>query len=133
MQALTASSAGRGSVGPLLVMNKPLGGGDCNYEPGTVWPLTLSGQKGVVDGSGLNNIGLLVRTCGRIIERDTSSPATWLRIDDGSGVTVKCTVPDDVAIDPSWTYVAVTGISSIGDDLCRLIRTRTSEDITPFP
>ena len=103
--------------------NRNLGGGPFGF------------QAGIGDGAGLNNIGLLVRTWGRIVERDASSPATWFRIDDGSGVNVKCVVSGGVSIDPNWIYVGVTGISSCekpGDDLLRLIRVRDAADIRAY-
>ncbi|HOM73298.1 MAG TPA: hypothetical protein PLP86_13740, partial [Armatimonadota bacterium] len=72
----------------------------------------------------LNNIGLLVRTCGK-----------FTYIDDGSGINLKCIVPDDVTLDENWTFVAVTGISScemVGDELHRLLLVRSQSDITSY-
>lgn len=124
-----------GSVEPVGMNCRVVGGGDKNYLPGALWPNTLSGQKGVLDGVGLNNIGLLVRAWGRITEKDSATPPTWLRIDDGSGASVKCLIPSTVEIDPGWLFVGVTGISScekVGDDLLRLLRVREQSDITPY-
>jgi len=104
-----------------------LGGGVHGARP--------SGQYGFTDASGLNNIGLLVRTSGKITEFDTASPKTWFTIDDGSGAKVKCVVPDSVTIDPGWQWVGVTGISScetVGEEIHRLLRVRGQSDITPF-
>lgn len=81
------------------------------------------------------NIGLLVTIWGRITERDSASPANWFKIDDGSGIGVKCVVPSGVVLEPSWNFVGVTGISSceiVGEELHRLIRIRTQDDIFPF-
>ena len=128
IQASTAIPVGSRGAEPLGMTNRSLGGGDWKYELATG-----EGQRGVLGGSGLNNIGLLVRVVGRIVERDTASPATWFKIDDGGGVNVKCLLPSGVTVEPSWLYVGVTGISSCeksGDDLLRLIRVRDADDIT---
>ena len=130
--AQCASPNSTGSVAPLGLSNWALGGGAKTYLPSSPWPTTLFGQNGVKDGVGLNNIGLLVRSWGRIVERDTATPAAWFRIDDGSGVGVKCVVPSGAIVNPGWLYVGVTGISScekIGDDLLRVIRIRNAGDI----
>ena len=104
---------------PALGMNNlRLGGADFYY------------QSGVTGGSGLNNIGLLVTTCGQV----TSTGSDYFTIDDGSGVNVKCVVPEDVTL-PREGYVCVTGISSCevaGEYLSRLIRVRTQKDIVMF-
>lgn len=108
-------------VEPLVILNKSIGGAAHGLQ---------SGISGAAD---LNNIGLLVTTSGEITERDATSPPAWFKIDDGSDVNVKCLVPSGVSIDPSWTYVVVTGISSCekpDNDLLRLIRIRSADDIT---
>ena len=64
------------------------------------------GQQGIIGAFGLNNTGLLVRTWGRIVERD-----------------------------PTWSYVGVTGISSCekdGTELHSVLRVRTQSDIVPY-
>ncbi len=117
-------------VQPLGMNNKTLGGGDWHYDAGTG-----AGQMGITGGSGLNNIGLLVRTWGKVKAFDPSTTPTWFVIDDGSGVDVRCEVPSGVAVHKTWTCVGVTGISSrenIGGVLHRLLRVRTQADITPF-
>lgn len=116
-----------GFVGPLGMSCKAIGGADWNYDSSTG-----AGQRGVVGGAGLNNIGLLVRTCGKVTQFDTAVPPTWFKIDDGSGVSVKCVVPDDVTINTGWQIVGVTGVSScekVGDDLERVLLVRTQDDI----
>jgi hypothetical protein len=93
------------------------------------------GSAAVGEVPGLTNVGLLVRSWGKITEFDTAIPVTWFKIDDGSGVNVKCVVPDDVIIDPGWQFVGVTGVSSCeksGDELHRLLRVRQQSDITPY-
>ncbi|HPP73663.1 MAG TPA: hypothetical protein PLU88_00875 [Armatimonadota bacterium] len=100
------------NIKPVGMNNLWLGGGESAL------------QQGVLGGSGLNNIGLLVRTCGK-----------FTYIDDGSGINLKCIVPDDVTLDENWTFVAVTGISScemVGDELHRLLLVRSQSDITSY-
>jgi len=115
-----------GVVDPLSLPNRSLGGG----------PFGLQG--GITEAFGLNNIGLLVRTWGRVVGVEPVTPPampTWIEIDDGSNVSVKCLAPAGVTINPSWTYLVVTGISScenIGGELHRLLRVRTQDDITPY-
>lgn len=100
--------------------NKWLGGGDFVYDPGP--PVT--GQRGIKDATGLNNIGLLVRTTGKVTALDTTNPAQWFRIDDGSNVqTTVAYPPFAYAVDD---YVTISGISSCevdgNGDLQRVLR-----------
>jgi hypothetical protein len=122
VQADVIASAGSGEVRPVCMNNKSVGGGDWFYDP------TGGGQKGVQGGVGLNNIGLLVRTFGRV---GLTGPDFYY-IDDGSNVGfgtpfagVKVQVLPGVSIPPSgYPMWIVTGISScyrLGDDLQRLI------------
>lgn len=122
--AAGASANGTGTIAPLGLNNKSLGGGD--------WSVSGSGagQKGVLGGQGVNNIGLLVRTCGRIM----SSDSTGFYIEDGSALTpqVKVLVPSGTPTPPTGKYVMVTGVSScykIGNDLYRQVRVRNGQDI----
>lgn len=130
ISAGTLSIAGAGSVAPVYVNNVALGGGSWSYGPGTG-----VGQCGIFGAFGLNNIGLLVRVSGRITEFDTAVPRTWFKIDDGSGVGVKCVVPTGVTINPAWQRVSVTGISSCekpGAQVQRLLRVRSAADIQAY-
>lgn len=123
------------SAEPLFLINSRLGGGD--------WMYSLSsgaGQKGVKGGAGLNSIGLLVNTMGRVTFADTGNGYFCLddgsALDDGSGhlgVKTLGTVPVEEGQDPVGKYVKVTGISSCyqsGSDLFRLIRS-TQVSIIP--
>jgi predicted outer membrane repeat protein len=118
-----------GIVEPLAMTNKALGGGDWLYDPSTG-----GGQMGVADGEGLNNIGLLVKTIGKVtvVEDD------YFYVDDGThardasimvGVRVRCGVIEKPV---AGQYVSVTGISSIikiNGRHFRSIRPRTEADI----
>lgn len=109
---------------PLGMPGRTLGGGDFRYDGAS----PIKGQRGVTGGSGLNNVGLLVTTWGRMLY---DGPHDF-RIDDGSGVLVRCKTPASVAVNPLWQIVNVTGISSCqveGSDLVRVLRVRAAEDI----
>ena len=90
------------ALDPVGMNNRALGGG--NFEDS----IHNQGQYGVPGGSGTNNIGLLVRVWGRVIESGTH----YVVIDDGSGVGVRV---DTTAAPntPSAGYIAVTGVSSL--------------------
>ena len=112
-----------GSVLPVGMTNMSIGGG----------PLGL--QVGVKGGYGTNNIGLLIKSWGTVTEVDPAETPTWFRIDDSSGIGVKCLVPSGVVIDPGWTRVTVVGACScedVGGEVHRLIRVRTQDDIVPY-
>ena len=100
--ATDALQNGCGQVAPMVVSGKALGGGDWHYLSATG-----AGQNGT-GGKGLNNTGLLIRMCGRVTSRGDG----FFHINDGSGADVKCVLPDPATLDPTWDYVAVTGISS---------------------
>jgi len=87
------------ALDPLAMTNKALGGGAFGSPP--------AGQVGVTGGTGLNNIGLLIETTGRV----SGGSGNSFYIDDGSDVTVKATVSGG-GIPSNGSYVTVTGISS---------------------
>lgn len=101
-----------GDVNALLMTNKTLGGTD--------FKVAGIGQPGVKAGVGLNNIGLLVRVFGQVVERDTSPTPTWCKIDDGSDKNIRVEFKPGAAVPALNTFAAVTGISSCyksGSDL----------------
>jgi len=121
ISASSIQQVGTGSIEPLALTNRALGGGDWMWDPSSG-----AGQRGVSGGIGLNNIGLLVRTTGRVISSDSG----WFVLDDGSGVVVKCVVVPGVGLPDVGSYVVVTGISScerVGDEIHRLLRVRDVE------
>lgn len=119
----------RGTIAPLTLSNKALGGSAWNYDS-----VIGTGQRGVENGIGLNTIGLLVKTTGLV----THTEGSYIYIDDGSqvddfgtykGITVYC---GTLAQPMVGQYVAITGISTItkiGDKCYRCIRPRTNADI----
>ena len=130
IEASSTEDGGDGSVDPIGLVHKLLGGGSA--APG------VAGQEGVAGGAGLNNIGLLIRAWGKV----TQVGEGYLYIDDGSalkdgtstgaeenvGVRVIC----DPAGYSSGEKVEVTGISSCfwtPSGIARRILTRKPEDI----
>ena len=106
---------------PIAMGNRQLGGELLNAR-----------TPGVTDGIGVNNIGLLVTTWGKVVEIEPGENPAWFKIDDGSGIVLKVSVPSTVTINPTWQYVFVTGISSVevnGGIVSRLLRVRTQSDI----
>lgn len=126
VDASTVLPVGSGSVKPMSVLQKYLGGGDWFYDPAA-----CVGQRGVKDGVGANNLGLLVTSVGRV----TSTGEGFLYMDDGShlldgtttdgrenlGVRVQC----DPRLYSVGDVLRVTGISSTmerGGYLYRLLK-----------
>lgn len=126
-----SAAAMAAEVAPLAVSNRALGGGALNqYTPG------------VAGGVGLNNIGLLVKTSGKVTAVDTANSCFY--IDDGTGlldgsghVGVRVAY-DNLAAGNSITppavdsYVLVTGICStivINSNIQPNLRPRRDADI----
>jgi len=125
----TVTQNGTGTIEPLVVSNRAIGNGDWFYDAATG-----AGQKGVreyrwvknsddtwvqelLDAEGLDNIGLLITTFGRV----TYNASGYFYIDDGSacrdnsaytGVKVLGTVPVEAGVDPVGKYVKITGVAS---------------------
>jgi len=114
---------GSGSVEPLVMISRDLGGED-NLDP-----MTGAGQQGAEGAAGVNNIGLLVWTTGEVTYADPGG--AYFYIDDGCGLTDVSghvgvrVLPCGLAVPGQGTYVKVIGISSCfkdGDHLYRQIR-----------
>lgn len=110
---------------PLGMYNRAIAGGNA------------TDQHGVSDGFGLSNIGLLVRTWGRVTYVDPA--LEFFYIDDGSGIGdgsghagVRIRI-QELAITPAADqYLTVTGISGLykpGSDRLRLVMPRSVDDI----
>jgi len=128
IEASTINASQGDELAPVGMTNKSVGGGDWNYDP-----MLYSGQRGIAGASGLNNIGLLVRTWGRVIEAEPQSGS--FTIDDGSGPGLQCLVPEGAAPPELQAYVVATGISSCeksGEELHRLLKPRDAADIRPL-
>lgn len=106
-------------IAPVLMANVAVGGGNYGIVP--------TGQCGVTNGTGLNNVGQLVATSGRV----QSTGGGYLYIDDGSGpVMIDCTtLTNPPALN---SFVSVVGISSLyrsGRNIIRLILPRNDLDV----
>jgi hypothetical protein len=110
LSATSATSTGSATVAPLAMTNKAIGGGN------------TTGQLGVAGGTGINNIGLLIKTFGKVTTKGTG----WFMITDGSGVSLKI-----IGTVPSGTpYVAVTGITSCEKPSSDMLRVVLATSIT---
>ncbi|MDO8682108.1 MAG: glycoside hydrolase family 9 protein [Armatimonadota bacterium] len=113
-------ASGPGSPPPIAIGNSALGGVALNDK-----------TPGITGGVGLNNIGLLVRTGGRVTEVDPSG--NYFRISDGSK---QIKILSESLAEPSGEpYVVVTGIcardASDGEPRAA-VRPRTQADIAEF-
>lgn len=98
---------GRWPVSPVCMNNRTVGGGQ------------RGSQKGVHDGAGLNNIGLLVRVCGR-----TSSISDGVfTLEDQTEASITVIVGPGVTVPDAGSHAAVTGVvSCIKDSQGRIQR-----------
>jgi hypothetical protein len=107
---------------PLGLTNRSLGGSDFGSPP--------LGQYGVSGGSGLNNVGLLVKTWGRV----TETGAGYVVIDDGTGIGVRVDTTTIAAPPALNQYVSIIGASSLhkpASDRLRLVLPRRQSDVEP--
>lgn len=105
---------------PLGMNNRWLGGSDLGSPP--------LGQYGVTGGTGLNNVGLLVKIWGRVTETGNG----YVVIDDGTGIGVRVDTTTIAAPPGSNQYVTVIGASSLykpAADRLRLVLPRDDSDI----
>lgn len=110
IDAATASYKAIGQLNPLGLPNESLGGGDLGSGP--------NGQVGVAGAVGLNNIGLLIRTWGKV----TQIGSGYLYVDDGAHLkdgtstlaaqNIGCRVICDPTGYYTGDYLTVTGVSS---------------------
>lgn len=125
---------GTGSVRPVGMTNGSLGGSDWRYNPATG-----AGQRGVYQGNGTNNTGLLITVWGKI----TGIGSSYFYIDDGTGLqdgtttNGKKNIGIRITCDPrghvSGEYVIVTGIctpfKASDGRIVRRVWARGTEDI----
>ncbi len=113
----------RAPLAPLGMPNKSVGGGD--------WGVPPLGQYGVLNGGGLNNIGLLIQTWGRVIEKGTG----YLLISDGSQDPVRVSTAGLSTIPDEEDYISVIGISTLykpAADRLRYILPRGDADVEEY-
>ena|GEM_PF-1684595 len=123
INALNAYVMGFGSINPVAMSLRDLGGITSSYNP-----TTGAGQMGFSDGRGPNNVGLLVKVWGQF----NPVNSTRFNLTDGNE-SVDCIVPSGVIINPYWQYLTVTGISSCEPDqsggIRRVIKVASQDDI----
>ena len=112
---------------PVAMPNRAIGGGNITSE-----------TRGVTGGLGLRNIGLLVKTWGKVIYMGVEGEDLFY-IDDGSslnnasshkGLKVNC---GTLSKPPLYSRVAVVGLSSceeIEDRVIPVIKLRSQADIS---
>lgn len=115
--------------------NPPLALGMVNGSVGGVaFGVPPLGQRGVFGGEGLNNIGLLVRTTGLVID---DSHAEYILINDGSwdplwGTGLRVAKANLSPVPDIGSYVAVSGVSGVrvrGSVLDAILRARKAGDM----
>lgn len=123
IEADSVTPLGAGAVEPLGLGTRSLYGGDFYYERATG-----KGQRGMAGGAGLNPVGLLLRTLGRVV----ATSNTALAIDDGDGRSVKVRLPAGVSPPSEGSFVRVTGVLStvvLEDGLHPVLRPRRAADL----
>lgn len=116
---LAAADGAATPVGPLAMANTVMG--------------SASALPGLAKGLGLGNVGLLVKTWGKVTASGTS-PYPYFTIDDGSGVGVKVRALSASGLPDIGKSVVVIGISGVEKDAAgnrlRLLRIRKAADIS---
>lgn len=113
---------------PVFLKNADVGGADFYYreQPPT------AGQKGVLGGVGLNNVGLLVSSGGRV----SAGGPTCFIITDGSTDSVLWVDATHLTTMPEpGTYAVVTGISLVEEEeehLLPFLLPRNDTDVTIY-
>lgn len=115
-------------IEPVGLSNRDLCGGDWLFDP-----QTGAGQRGATDACGLNNVGLLVRTWGRV----ANTGEGFVIIEDGSGTGVRVDTSRMTGQPAPGDYVSVTGIASVyqpsaGMGWHRMTLPRSQSDVVTF-
>ena len=92
---------GYGTVGPLFINPKAIGGANWFYNSSNG-----AGQLGFPGATGLNNVGLLVRTVGKVTWKSSST----FTVRQGNAPEVACLLPTGMTADKDWDYASVTGV-----------------------
>ena len=112
----TITPVGTFAIDPLSMPNRELGGSDWNDK-----------AKGATNKVGLNNVGLLIKTWGRV----TSKSGSDFYITDGSGDPIRVDASAVGSMPNTNDYVIVTGIcrlSKIGANYVPYIQLRQTGD-----
>ena len=107
---------------PLGMPNRYVGGGSLGD------PISGLGQYGITGGTGLSNVGLLIKSWGRVIEVGSG----YIVMDDGSSTPVRVSTEGMSSLPGMNDHITVVGISSIykpGADRLRYVLPRERNDI----
>jgi len=110
-------------LAPLGMPNRSVGGSN--------WGVPPLGQYGVLGGTGLNNVGLLITTWGRVVEKGMG----YILITDGSGDAVRVSTAGLSTIPDVDDYISVIGISSLYKpalDRLRHVLPRGNSDVRDY-
>lgn len=118
IEPTSVTPTGSGIVKPLLMLARSVGGANLNYDAESG-----RGQKGVKDGAGLNNIGLLVKVVGHVsyVDPEGEFVDIWegpvaqpegLQADPQGGAGIMVMLPT-MPVPKAGAQVTVTGISSM--------------------
>jgi len=94
------------AIKPFASCIRSIGGGASGIPP--------QGQEGVTGGTGLNTIGLLMRTAGMVTARYPGDSPQRFILDDGSPYLLNCVCLSGVTLPSVDDFCVVTGVSSIG-------------------
>jgi hypothetical protein len=118
--------------------NADLGGGSSGLQDGVSDLEMIVGPDGGVttklgSAKGLSNVGLLVKTWGRVMSVKTGASPSFV-ISDGYQMAVKVWAPSGFALPAVGDVVVVTGISTISlnpdGTKDRAVRLRSAGDMT---
>ncbi|MHB9037394.1 MAG: right-handed parallel beta-helix repeat-containing protein [Armatimonadota bacterium] len=122
---------------PLAVTNSALGGGGLGGQNGVWgWEARIGSDCKVIKewkpACGLNNVGLLVKTWGRV-QQIVSDSRPYILICDGSLTQVRVYLPNGAVPPNKGAFVVATGISTVAMDengtAVRCIRARAAADL----
>ena len=106
---------------PLSMGNRQVGGGPSGFY-----------KMGITGGLGPSNLGLLIKTWGKVTSAYSGS-RPYFTIDDGSRVGVKVLLPNGVNLPAVGDSVVVVGISCVdyyGVGYGRMVKARLSSDLS---
>ena len=123
LAATTVASSGQATLEPFAVAPHALYSGDFFYNPDTG-----AGQRGMRDGYGLNAVGSLLRTLGRV----QSLTSDGFLMADAYGRSIKVLLPSGGTPPAVASFVGLTGIvtcEQVSGQLYPVLRLRRAADL----
>lgn len=127
VEALNVKTGGDGPIEPLGITSKSLYGGDFFYTADSG-----SGQRGMTGGIGLNSVGLLVTTLGKV----TAAGVGQFQMTDGYGMPITVALSSDADSPKPGVFVLATGLVSMHNTngvYTPLLRVRRAGDLIYNP